>query len=85
MTNAACTEQKLYARMEKLVKDYAKSQQKLTELGFNGEVLDFKPKTVMANSSVLITKDEEELIKEIMEKKIIPFFCYFCNTLKKLN
>ncbi len=56
--------------MEKLVKDYAERRQKLTELGFNGEVLDLKPKMATEKSSVL-TKDEEELIKEIMEKKII--------------
>ncbi len=56
--------------MEKLVKDYAKRQQGLMELGFNGEVLDLKPKTITSNSSDL-TKDEEELIKEIMEKMII--------------
>jgi hypothetical protein len=57
-------------RMEKLVEDYAERRQKLMVLGFNGEVLDLKPKMATANSSVL-AKDEEELIKEIMEKKII--------------
>jgi hypothetical protein len=41
------------------------------ELGFNGEVLDLKPKTVAANSSSALTMEEEDLIKDIVGKKII--------------
>jgi len=41
------------------------------ELGFNGEVLDLKPKTVAANSSSALTMEEEDLIEEIVGKKII--------------
>ena len=57
-------------RMEKLVDDYAERRKRLTELGFNGEVLDLKPKTVSSTSTDL-SKDEEALVKEIVEKKII--------------
>jgi len=37
----------------------------------NGEVLDLKPKTVAANSSSALTMEEEDLIEEIVGKKII--------------
>ncbi len=57
-------------RMEKLVKDYSERRQRLMELRFNDEVLNLKPKTVAATSSDL-TKDEENLVKEIVEKNII--------------
>jgi len=57
-------------RMEQLVKDYNDSVQRLTDLGFNGEVLDLKPKTVTANSSAL-TRDENELVEEILSKRLI--------------
>ena len=53
-----------------MVKDYNDSAQRLTDLGFNGEVLDLKPKTVTANSSAL-TRDEHELVEEIMSKGLI--------------
>ena len=57
-------------RMEQLVEDYEKSAQRLTELGFNGAVLDLKPKTVSANSSAL-TRNEDELVEEIMSKGLV--------------
>ncbi len=58
-------------QMEQLVDDYAKRWDKLMEMGFNGDVLDLKPKTVMVTNSSVLNKDEEELIEEIMEKRII--------------
>ena len=63
--------QEAQVRLEHLVEDYATSRNKLMELGFNGEVLDLKPKTVAANSSSALTMEEEDLIEEIVGKKII--------------
>ena len=56
--------------MEQLVKDFEKSVQRLMELGFNGTVLDLKPKTVSVNSSA-ITRDEDKLVEEIMSKGLV--------------
>ncbi len=54
-------------RIEQLVKDYNDSAQRLTDLGFNGKVLDLKPKTVTANSSAL-TRDEHNLLKKLCQR-----------------
>ncbi len=35
--------------MDELVKDYAKSGERLTEIGFNGEILNLKLRKVVVN------------------------------------
>ena len=60
--------QEALTRMEKLVGDYDACAAELTRMGYNGGVLDLKPRVV---STTTFQKDEDEQIKHIMKNKLM--------------
>jgi hypothetical protein len=52
-------------RVENLVNDYQKSRDKLAELGFNADILDLKPKTVV---NQVLPASKEAAIDALMKK-----------------
>jgi hypothetical protein len=56
------------ARIEMLVKDYEDTGSLLSTLGFNGHVLDIKPRMA---EEITLPEDEEATIKHIIDNKII--------------
>ena len=60
--------QESLVRMEELVKDYAQSGKKLTEMGYNGEILDLQPRIVV---DYICPATEEAQIEHIVKNKLV--------------
>ncbi len=56
------------APMDELVKDYAERGERLTEMGFNDEILNLKPRKVVVNK---VPESKVALVKQLVKKKMI--------------